>query len=471
MLTIITIFSYVFWVGLALGLLIFVHELGHFLAAKLFGMRVEQFSIGFPPKLLGKQIGETEYRIGAIPLGGYVKISGMIDESMDTEYEGRSPQPWEFRAKPVWQRVIVISAGVVFNVILAGLIFIGLKWHYGEVYFPANRVQSVYVAPTSVAEQVGFRTGDRIVAVNDTPLDSYDDFRSLRALTADQVTFTVERQGQPVVLEAPDDLLAKLNQAEGIFGIDWMPSIAGGVVSGGPAYRAGLQPGDRIVALNGEQVSFWQEMVDRLQESDGSAISVRFARPDSLMTEALPPGVSRVGRIPAADLFEAALVPDRNAEGRLMIGIIGPTADQLRALFGIQLREYGLGSAIAAGTRETVNWVHMYTIFIQRLFTGRDNVRESVGGPLLIAQATKQAADRSMFDFWRLVATLSIALAIFNILPIPALDGGYLVFLAYEGITRREPSLRVRMVVQQIGMVLILMLMVFVIFNDAMRIF
>jgi regulator of sigma E protease len=468
---VLTILSYIFWVAIALGLLIFVHELGHFLAAKLFRMRVEQFSIGFPPRVFGKTIGGTEYRLGAIPLGGYVKISGMVDESMDTEFAASEPQPWEFRSKPVWQRIIVISAGVVFNLILAAIIFIGLKWHYGDVYIPADRVQAVYVAEGSIAHDIGFRTGDRIVAVNDRPLDSYDDFRALAALTANEVAFTVRRGADDLRLPAPDDLMSRLNQTEGDFGLDWLPSVAGGVVVGSPAERAGLRPGDRIVGFNGEPVQFWRELLERLQASDGSALTIRFARPDSLQEGPPAEGLARVGQIPAASVYEASVTPEPGPEGRLVIGVYPPTVDQLRALFGIQQREYGFGGAIAAGSRETVGWVSLYGTLIKRLFTGRDNVRESVGGPLLIAKATKDAADRGMYDFWRLVANLSIALAVFNILPIPVLDGGHLVFLIYEGITRREPSLRVRMVVQQVGMVLILAFMAFVIFNDAMRLF
>lgn len=470
MAVILTILGYIFWVGIALGLLIFIHELGHFLAAKMFGMRVEQFSLGFPPKIVGKKIGDTEYRLGAIPLGGYVKISGMVDETMDTEWSEREPEPWEFRAKPVWQRIVVISAGVVFNLILAAFIFIGLKWYYGDVVIPADRVESVYVASGSVAEDIGFRTGDRILAVNERPLESYDDFRALDALTADEVTFTVQRDGESVVLDAPRDLMSRLNAAEGDFGFDWLPSIAGGVVANGPAHKAGIQPGDRIASLGDERVQFWREMVDMLQESDGSPLSVRVIRPDSLQEGPIPPQFEQVSRIPAAGVYDTTVQPEEQ-DGRWVIGVYSPTPEQLRALFGITQRTYGIGEAVVAGSIETVNWVSLYGRLIKRLFTGQDAVRESVGGPIIIAKVTKEAADRSMFDFWRLVANLSIALAVFNILPIPVLDGGHLVFLAYEGITRREPSLRVRMVVQQVGMVLILAFMAFVIFNDAMRLF
>lgn len=464
------ILGYIVPIVFAFGLLIFIHELGHFLAAKLFRMRVEQFSIGFPPRIIGKTIGDTEYRIGAIPLGGYVKISGMIDESMDTEWVDKDPEPWEFRAKPVWQRMIVISAGVIFNLILAAMIFVGLKWYYGDVVVPADRVESVYVAPGSLAEEIGFRTGDQLLGVNDAPLVSYDDFRTLRALTEREVSFTVKRENDSIRLQAPEDLMSRLSASEGNFGFDWLPAMIGGVVGGSPAAQAGLRPGDRLIDLGGRPVEFWLQLTDELQKTEGETVALRFVRPDSLDTEPVGDNLTRIARIEGASVYETQLTPTQT-DGRYVIGVHSPTSDQLRQIFGVQERSYGLGEAIIAGSQEAVNWVGLYGRLLKRLFTGQDNVRESIGGPLLIAKVTKEAADRSMQDFWMIVANLSIALAVFNILPIPVLDGGHLVFLAYEGITRREPSLKVRMAVQQVGLVLILLFMAFVIFNDAMRLF
>lgn len=464
--TLLTVLSYVFWVGLALGLLVFIHELGHFLAAKLFKMRVEQFSIGFPPRILSKRVGETEYRIGAVPLGGYVKISGMVDESMDTDWVGTEPQPWEFRAKPVWQRVIVISAGVIFNLILAFAIFIGLKWYYGDSYIPAQNVGAVYVSPGSVAEEFGLRTGDRLVAINGEPLEEYAGTFVPRLLAADRPTITVERGDEEITLTAPPDLVNRLNQVSS-FGTDLLPPIIGGVAQGSPADEAGLRPGDRIVAIGGTPVRFWMQMSDLIQAADGAPVTVRWARPDSLAVET---ELEPVGLAPRATLYEVAVAPRLSeADGRFVLGVNSPSMAQVRAIFGVKERSYGLGGAIRAGSAETVELLALYGRLVKRLFTGQDDVRESVGGPVMIAKVTKEAADAGMRSFWGLVAMLSIALAVFNILPIPVLDGGHLVFLLYEGITRREPSLRVRMVVQQVGFVLLLAFMAFVIFNDITR--
>ena len=447
-----SVLAYLIPIILALGILVFVHELGHFLAARLFGMRVEKFSIGFPPKILGKKVGETYYQIGATPLGGYVKISGMIDESMDNSFAQTDPQPWEFRAKPVWQRSVVICAGVVFNLLLAVAIFIGLKYTYGDQYIPADRVEQVYVEPGSVAGRMGLRTGDRIVAVNGERIEYYEQIGSIEAIMADRMTITVQRDGREVVLTAPPDLLTQLNASEGNFGIWAIPSLVGGVLPDAPAAEAGLQGGDRIVAIDGEPVRFWQQLTELVGASDGGPMVIAWER------EA-PGGTER---------FERELTPYEN-QGRYMIGIQAATPEMLYDEFGVVQREYSFPEAMVEGTRATYTSTVATIVGFKRIFFGSESISENIGGPVAIAKATKEASDRSQADFWFLVAMLSITLAFLNILPIPALDGGHLVFLIYEGITRREPSLRFRMVVQQIGMVLILSFMVFVIFNDILR--
>ena len=325
------------------------------------------------------------------------------------------------------------------------------------------------MAPGSLAEEIGFITGDKLIGVNDEPLVSYDDFRSLRALTEDEVSFIVRRQNDSLRLQAPEDLMSRLNASEGNFGFDWLPAMIGAVVGGSPAADAGLRPGDRLIDLDGRPVEFWLQLTDELQKTEGETVTLRFARPDSLDTEPTD-NLTLIAQVEGSSIYETELTPS-HTDGRFVMGVHSPTADQLRQVFGVQERSFGLGEAIVAGSQEAVSMVGLYGRLLKRLFTGQDDVRESIGGPLLIAKVTQEAAARSMYDFWMIVATLSIALAVFNILPIPVLDGGHLVFLAYEGITRREPSLRVRMAVQQVGMVLLLIFMAFVIFNDAMRLF
>lgn len=468
----------VFWVLVAITILVFVHEMGHFLFAKLFKMRVDRFSIGFPPKLVGKQIGETEYVIGATPLGGYVKIAGMIDESMDAEFVNAEPQPWEYRAKPVWQRMVVITAGVIFNVILAALIFTGLKLAYGERYIPAENIGGVYVADSSLAYEMGLRTGDRILAVGGEAPERYRDLEGV-ALLADPLTVTVERDGRTLTLEGPDDVMTQLSRSGGFFGIGVVPSLVGGVQDESAAAEAGLQPGDRVIAIDGEPVRFWEEMTALIQRSGGEPITVTYARPDSLAGQAPAPGdvpsegtsgPTLVDVRDGAQVYQARVAPRRiEEEDRYVLGIGGPTDEMIAGEFGFREESYGLGSAFVAGIEQTWTSTGLIATSLKRVFTGRDSFRENVGGPVAIAQVTRQAARAGARSFWSIVAMLSITLAIMNILPIPALDGGHLMFLLYEAVTRREPSLRVRMVMQQVGMILLLVFMTFVIFNDILR--
>ena len=430
----------------AIMILVFVHEMGHFLFAKLFKMRVDRFSVGFPPKIVGKKIGETEYVLGATPLGGYVKIAGMVDESMDTEFANAEPEPWEFRAKPVWQRIIVIVAGVTFNVILAAVIFIGLKYVYGDAQPLATDDGSVFVADSSLAYDIGLRTGDRILSISGQPFNPYDGTRTLDALLADSLTIEVERDGQVLVFQGPDDIMTQLGRA-GSLGLTFEPSVVGDVMPDMPAAEAGLQAGDRIVSIDGTPVQFWVQMTRLIQASEGQAISLEWIRPTT------PGSQSDVGQ-----RFEARITPKQDGD-RYVIGIG----------WAERIVTFSFGEAVAAGMVDT--WFNTKTIVVnlKRIFTGRENALENLGGPVRVAQITGQAAQAGAKAFWSIVALLSITLAIVNILPIPALDGGHLLFLLYEGITRREPSLKVRMVTQQVGMVLLLTLMAFLVFNDILR--
>lgn len=451
---VLNVLSYVGWVLLAIMILVFVHELGHFLLAKLFGMRVDKFSIGFPPKVIGRKIGETEYVVGLTPLGGYVKIAGMVDESMDTDFTDTEPQPWEFRAKPVWQRSLVIVAGVVFNIILAAVVFVSLKATYGEAYIPT--LGSVRVEDGSVAYRMGLRTGDEIVLVNGEPVAENGGLWSLEeTLLANPLTVTVEREGRRIKLTGPSDLFTQLGRSKGAFGILYDPPLVGLVDLGSPAEEAGLRRGDMIVSVDGDSLSWWSEIGLRVNALEGAPVTVRFVRSD---TADAPAGTLPAYRTPGGGAYDITLSPEDTGDG-WKIGV-WPF---------LEVREYGLLEAIPAGISETWITTRVIVTSLKRVFTGQENFRENVGGPIMIAKATKEAADRGASFFWRIVAVLSITLAFINILPIPALDGGHLVFLVYEGITRREPSMRVRVVMQQIGMVLLLGFMAFVIFNDILK--
>lgn len=445
-----TILSYIFWVALALGILVFAHELGHFLAAKFFGMRVERFSIGFPPKIFGKKVGDTEYVIGATPLGGYVKISGMIDESLDTENIDEDPEPWEFRAKPVWQRIIVITAGVIFNMILAGVIYIGLSYGYGQEYLPMDNVPYVNVSEGSVAYNMGLRSGDKVVAINGRPVEQFNELYAAKNLTADQMTITVARSGERMTFSAPRDLFTQLSRGNSStsapaaqFGIH-EPPIVGEVVEGSAAAEIGLQEGDIVVSIGGNETESWQDLVTAVQETEGQPAKIRWRRQ-------LNGGV---------DTLVATAAP-QHSNGRYLLGVAPG--------YEFERRAYTPVGALEAGV--TTTWETTTAILqnFKKIVVGEESFRQNIGGPVIIAKVTKEAADQGARRFWSLVAMLSITLAIINILPFPVLDGGHLMFLLYEGIARREPSVRVRMILQQIGMVVLLAFMAFVIFNDIMK--
>lgn len=440
------VLTYIFWVVLALFILVLVHEMGHFLSAKAFGMRVERFSIGFPPKIIGKQIGETEYVIGATPLGGYVKISGMIDESMDTGFVEGVPEPWEFRAKPVWQKMVVITAGVIFNMILAIVIFSALKFSYGEPYIPIEEIAQFSVEEGSLAYEMGLRTGDRIVAVNGKQVKRHTDLLNIGVLMAESPNITVNRAGKKITLNAPPAIVSKLSKAQGNFGITpYFHSRIGEVAPDLPAEKAGLKAKDKIVAINGQPIRFWEEMTDAIKKSQGKPLDLKWVR-------AAKNGVT--------DTLSATVTPKKEG-GSYILGV-GRSATAIE--------NFSVGGAIAAGTRETwLNATGTLQMF-KKLIMGQENVRDALGGPVMIARETKRAADQGAYSFWRIVALLSVTLAVVNILPIPALDGGHLVFLIYEAIARKEPSARFRMIAQQVGMVLLLALMVFLVFNDVLRI-
>lgn len=428
----------------ALMILVFIHELGHFLAAKLFGMRVERFSVGFPPRIWGFKKGDTDYCIGATPLGGYVKISGMVDESMDNEFLEQEPQPWEYRSKPVWQRMIVITAGVIFNMILAFLIFSGMIMTNGKVVVPVENVDGVYVTEESILHEIGFRNNDKIIGVNGQNVPYFNDLLSSSALTSENLSYEVIRNGEQITIPVASSFLDSI-QTRGFISAELiLPSIPRSVVANSPASEAGLQGGDKIVSFNGEEVNYWIQLTSMIQANpEGKAIDMV---------------VDRNG-----DLIDMSITPTDGT-----IGIYPPDIE----IFGGLRVEYGFWESIAEGWNETGEQTTGILQGFARMIKGDISVRQNLGGPIAIANMTKEATDRSgWIGFWTITALLSITLAIMNILPIPALDGGHLVFLIYEGITRKEPTEKVRIIAQNIGFFVLVTLMIFVVFNDVIKLF
>ena len=425
----------------ALLILVFFHELGHFLAAKLFGMRVERFSLGFPPRIFGIKKGETDYCIGATPLGGYVKISGMMDESMDTDHLDEEPKPWEYRSKPVWQRIIVITAGVVFNMILAVMIYAGLAFTTGDANVKLDSVDSIYVEENSLAAKAGFQTGDKLIGVNGKEVPYFEDLFTPKEMMSSSLSYMVMRDGDKTTVSVADSLLDEIGQQGFITLANAFPSKISQTVEGSPAAEAGIQAGDRITAINGQEINHWLQVVSKISSAE-----------DSVQLQ-----VNRAGQ-----QLQFTVKPNQNNK----LGIYPPTA----SVFEIDRFNYGFFESLDVGIQKTNDTMNGIFMGFSKMFSGDISVRENLGGPVAIANVTKQATEAGgAIGFWNITAFLSITLAIMNILPIPVLDGGHLMFLIYEGITRREPSPKVRMALQQLGFLLIIALFIFVTFNDILR--
>jgi len=430
----------------AIFILVTVHEFGHFIAAKYFKMRVNKFSIGFPPKILSWKRKSTEYVLGLTPLGGYVQIAGMIDETMDESFIGEEPKPDEFRSKPVWQRIIVILAGVVFNMILAVVIYTGMTWSYGETVVPVRSVGGIYVEEGSLADRIGLQTGDQLIGVNGEEVDYFNELFNPSAITDRDLSYLVNRDGETVTISTPPNFLDLINE-EGRF-IDEtnsLPSKISRVMPDSPAESSGLQDGDEVVAVNGEPVSYWLQLVNSIQNTDKS-IELTVQRESGLTT--------------------VEVTPDPETK---TIGIQSPNPADI---FDIDRRTYNLAQSAVIGYTKTSDTFTGIIKGIGRMFSGDISVRDNLGGPVAIANITKEATDAGgWIGFWNITAFLSVTLAIMNMLPIPALDGGHFMFLAYEGITRREPSPKVRMGLQQLGFIFLIGLFILVTFNDILRTF
>ncbi len=428
----------------ALMILVFIHELGHFLAAKLFGMRVERFSVGFPPRVWGFKKGDTDYCIGATPLGGYVKISGMVDESMDNEFLEQEPQPWEYRSKPVWQRIVVITAGVIFNMILAFVIFSGMIVTNGKLVVPVENIDGVYVDEGSILHEIGFRNNDKIIGVNGENVPYFNDLVSSSALTSENLNYQVIRNGEKITIPVASSFLDSIQTRGFISGDLIAPSIFSQIENNSPADEAGLEVGDKVVAMNGDAITTWLAFFNKVAKNEqGSPIDFKVER--------------------AGEILSFSITPNEDNK----VGVRGPQLYQ----FGTRI-EYGFFESIAAGWEETGDQTTGILQGFARMISGDISVRQNLGGPIAIANMTKQATDSNgWIGFWTITALLSITLAIMNILPIPALDGGHLVFLIYEGITRKEPTEKVRIIAQNVGFFILVTLMIFVVFNDVIKLF
>ncbi|WP_020597397.1 RIP metalloprotease RseP [Spirosoma panaciterrae] len=425
---------------LGLSILVGLHELGHLLAAKAFGMRVEQYFIGFPPKVWSIKRGETEYGLGAIPLGGFVKISGMIDESLDTAHTNAEPQPYEFRSKPAWQRLIVMLGGIIVNVIVGILIFVILAYKNGNTYLATKDAKYGIVA-YDLAKSIGLQTGDKIVKVNGKYIVDFNEIRSSDVLLGDNSYYTVERGGKQLDIYIPNNFADKLIGKKG----DTEPFIApiepfkvGELAPGQPAQKAGLKTGDVITSINGKPIQFYHEFVEAIKPLKNKPIDLGINRNGSPLT------------------LHMTTTPD---------GTIGFYRESLLKL---TTEEYTFGQALAVGTNKAFQVVFDNIKGFGKIFRGEVSASKALSGPIGIAQNLFGG----IWDwnrFWAVTGLLSMALAFMNALPIPALDGGHATILGYEIISGRKPSDKFLEGAQRVGMVILLGLMAFAIFNDVFK--
>jgi len=424
---------------LGLSILVGLHEWGHMFAAKTFGMRVEKYFIGFPPKIWSIQKGETEYGIGAIPLGGFVKISGMIDESMDTEAMNKEPQPWEFRSKPAWQRLIVMLGGIIVNVVVGIVIFILIAYKDGEKILSRDEVNKYGIIAGDLAQQIGLKTGDKIVKINGKPFSDFNDVVSSEVFLGSNSSYTVNRNGEEVEIDIPNNFIEKLSDPEekGNFIRPAMPFKIAELVPGMPAQKAGLAVGDKIVSINGTPIRFYNELQAQLP---------------TLKNQVAKIVIDRQGKQQAVDVKVSA------------DGTIGISAEYLLAFTTVN---YTFGQAVKVGTQEAFAVVFNNIKGFGKIFRGEVSASKALSGPIGIARMFGGIWDWNRF--WHLTGLLSMVLAFMNALPIPALDGGHAVILSYEIISGRKPSDVFLENAQKVGMVLLLGLMAFAIFNDVWK--
>lgn len=432
---------------LSLSLLIVLHELGHFIPAKIFKTRVEKFYLFFDVKfsLFKKKIGETVYGIGWLPLGGYVKISGMIDESMDTEQMKEEPKPWEFRSKPAWQRLIIMLGGVTVNFILAVIIYIGMAYAYGDQYIPMDSLRDgVWVTEKQIGDELGIQTGDKIIAVDGNKIESFDNV-FVELINGNNIT--IERDGQQIEKEIPIDFIATLLEDEDKirFLSFRVPFVVNKIPKSSHNKTAGFQPKDEFLSINGSEAIYRDQVIAFLEKNKGKDIDVVVKREDG---------------------SRANLVAKVNDEGKLGLEVGGYTMQDLQedGFFEIKTQKYSFMEAIPAGIDKGVTTLSSYVKQLKKIFNPQTGAYKGVGG---------FAAIGSMFPgtwnwaaFWSTTALISIILAFMNILPIPALDGGHVMFLLYEMITGRKPSDKFLEYAQMIGFFLLIALLLFANGND-----
>ncbi len=442
---------------IVIGILVAIHEFGHFIAARLTGMRAEIFSIGMGKRLFGWnkvngftfgnlsddiELGpNTDYRLAIFPIGGYVKISGMIDESFDTDFSSKQPLDYEFRSKNAVQKIFVLAAGVIMNIILAVTVFAGIAYFEGKSDIASTTIGKI--SEGSIAQEIGLKENDQIISVNGLQTASWSDFLDKITLKdfGNKLDIKVLRSDNQIVLTADGAKIIKQIAEKKPIGLSpgGLKIYIDDVAENSPAKSAGLLPGDTLLMLNDISISGMGTMQDNLKGKVHEKVFLQWKRGNEILSDSIV----------------------TNDKG--MIGIkmgYGP----------IVITKYSLVESIAIGFEESYNSFLLLIKSLKQIFVGNLSFKETVGGPIMIMDMAGQQADRGLTSFLNFLALLSISLAFMNILPFPALDGGHIVFALIEGITKKEVPVKVKLAFQQGGVILLLIFMAFVLFNDVTRI-
>jgi len=431
---------------LGLSLLIILHELGHFIPAKLFGTRVEKFYLFFDVKfsLFKTKIGETVYGIGWLPLGGYVKIAGMIDESMDTEAMAEEPKPWEFRSKPAWQRLVIMLGGVFVNFVLALIIYIFAAFAYGDTDITVSSIKDGYLIDNPLLTDLGFKTGDHILKVGDTKIINDSDVRA-NIIGAESVT--IVRNGVEKTIVLPEDFLGQLSTSKdrSLFN-PRMPYMIGSIPDSSQNAKSGLVQKDIVLSVNGDKLRYSDQVISKFKSLKGQKVTVEILREKETITKEL----------------------ELDSLGRL--GLVQATYPKLFAELGyydIIRKEYSFGESFGVGYNKFTNQIGSYFGQLKQIFSPSTGAYKGVGGFKAIFDIFPDTW--SWQTFWGITAFLSIMLGVINLLPIPALDGGHVMFLLYEMISGRTPSDKFMEYAQTVGFFIIIALVLFANGNDVFK--
>lgn len=435
---------------LSLSILVVLHELGHFIPAKLFKTKVEKFYLFFDPwfSLFKFKKGETEYGVGWLPLGGYVKIAGMIDESMDKEQLNKEPEPWEFRSKPAWQRLIIMVGGVTVNIILAMFIYAMTLFVWGEKYIPTENLTDGLWVVDSIALDLGFQNGDKVVRINEVDINKFSDIVPELIYGGNVV---LERKGKRETLVVPQNFAEQLIESgrKPLLFMPRTPFVVGSVPDSSNAYIGGLRDGDEIVMLNEKPIKYFDQLKDALNAAKGTTVQVAIIRNNERQELSLP--VSKEGTL------------------GFMPKLYSMSDMEKAGIYEFETNKYGLFASIPAGINKAMEKLDMYIKQFKLILNPDTGAYKGIGGFGAIGGMFPSTWDWQIF--WEMTAFLSIILAFMNILPIPALDGGHVMFLLYEIITRRKPNEKVLEYAQMAGMILLLSLLVFANGNDILRLF